>query len=155
MAAAKMGFNAKAYRLSTGTRAAWPGTGAPSNLAEVSNIKDVTIPIEKTEVDATTRASGGWEIVAGALRKAGIDLECVWDTSDTHVAALITALLGNTTVAMAFLDGDKATVGTQGIWADLEVLKMEKMEPINGIQMVKFNVKAGYSAVPPAWVTVA
>jgi hypothetical protein len=154
MSAAKLGFAAKAYRLTTGSRAAWPASGAPSNLTEVSNVRDVGISLEKGEADTTTRATTGWEVVTGTLKKGPLEFEMVYDPSDSHMTALLTAFLTNITVAMAFLDADKVTVGTQGIWADWEVLKFEKMEPLNGAQMVKVGIKPGYSAIPPAWVTV-
>lgn len=150
----KLGLEAKVYRLTTGTRAAWPASGAPSNLSEITNVRDVTVSLTKSEADVTTRGSGGFRLTRGALKDASVSFEMVWDPADTHFAALQTAFFANTSVALAFLDGSSATVGSQGLWADFEVMEFEKSEPLEGAQMVSVTLKTTYSAVAPEWADV-
>lgn len=160
--ALKLGYNAKLYRLSTGTRATW-GTknaagisegAAPANLDEVPNVKDITLPLEMSEADVTTRKNGGSEAVQTTLQKVEIELPMVYDLADTDVTALMEAYIGRTTIALAVLDGDKATVGNQGLWADFAVTKMGNPQEIEGVLMINFTVKFGWTAVPPEWVKV-
>lgn len=151
----KLGQDAKIYRLTTGTRAAWPSTEDPANLAEITNVRDVTVNMTKSEADATTRGSGGWKQTVAALKDASVDFEMVWDDADTHFEAIKDSFVsGNAAVALAILDGVSDTAGTQGLWADFMVTGFEKGEPLEGVQMVKVTVKPTYSAVAPQWVTV-
>lgn len=157
----KLGFNAKLYR-STSTRASWgtkdaegKAAGAGPTLDEVPNVKgDITVPIEKVKADVTTRGNAGWRASKGTIKDVEIEIQMVYDPSDTDVAALTKAFLTDAVIPLAFLDGPVATAGTEGLWADFEVTKMEKGEPMEGEQMVTFGVTPGYSAVPPEWVKV-
>jgi hypothetical protein len=160
--ALKLGVNCKLYRLSTGTRATW-GTvsadglhegAAPSNLDEVPNVKDVTIPLEMSEADVTTRKNGGSEAVQTTLQKVEVEIPMVYDPDDTDILALKKAYLTRATIALAVLDGDKATVDTQGLWADFAVTKMGAPQEIEGVVMQNFTVKFGWTAVAPEWVKV-
>lgn len=151
-----LGIDCKAYRLTTGTRAAWPATGAPSNLAEMTNIRDVTRNMTKTKADVTTRASNGWRQNVAVLKEASIEFESVYDTEDTHFVALSDSFMsqGTEPVAIAFLDGDKATEGTKGLWADFMVVGMEETEPLEGVRMAKFTIEITRSAVAPEMIEV-
>jgi hypothetical protein len=149
----KLGFNAKLYRLTTGTRAAWTGS-APAACSEVSNVANLTQNISKDKGDASVRAGAGFKLVASGLKATPIAFTMMWDPTDTHLTALQTAFFANTQVAMLVLDDDKAVSGAQGLWADFEVTKFEQGQPINGNQTVNVEIEPGYSAVPPAWVKV-
>lgn len=153
----KLGLEAKLYRQTSGTRAAWPGTGAAPNLTEITNVKDVEMDLDKKEVDVTTRgsAAAGFSMAKGTLKTGGIDFEMLWDPADGGFTAIQAAWAANTTIALAALDQDKATTGAQGLWADFDVIGFKKSEPLEDVQSVKVTVKPTYSAVPPAWVTVA
>jgi hypothetical protein len=151
----KLGFDGKVYRQTSGTRAAWPGSGAAPNLDLVDNIRDVTINLTKTEADVTVRGGNGWRQVVAALKEGNVEFEMVYDTADADFTAFIASFTGNTTIALAILDGVAATVGTQGLWADFMIIGFEKAEPLEGAMTVKFTAKPTYSSVAPAWVTTA
>lgn len=157
----KAGFTARAYVLTTGTRATWGtatngfATGAaPASLTELTVVKDLTIPIDATGANVTTRGSGGWEITLPTLFKLAIDLEVMWDAADAGVAALMKAFLTRTVIPVALLDGDKAGSGVVGVWADYVVTKWEKGEQLAEGQTAKFTIAPGPSAVPPEVVKV-
>jgi hypothetical protein len=152
---AKLGMQARLYRLISGTRAAWPGSGAPANLAEVNNVKDVTLNLEKGEADVSTRANNGWKATLATLKDGSIEFEMVWDPSDGGFSALKDAYFGDTSIALAILDGSKDVVGSQGLWADFSVLNLSREEPLEDAIKAKVTVKPTYSAIPPAWVVVA
>lgn len=155
MSTVKLGMSAKLYRLSTGTRAAWPNSGAPENLAELSNVTDVTLNMQKGEADVTTRANNGWKASVGTLKEGSVEFEMIWDPSDAGFTAIQTAFFNNTSIALAILDGAAATVGSQGLWADFSVTNFTRSEPLNEAIKAKVTVKPTYSAVAAAWVTTA
>ena len=154
-----LGFNAKLYR-ATGARSTWgakvngAATGAAPTLDEVANVKDVTVPIEKVQADVTTRKAGGDKVTKGTLRDVSIEFDMVNDPLDADLDAIQTAFLTDVTIPLAFLDGDKATPGTEGLWADFEVVKFERGEELENAQMIKIGVKPGWSNVAPEWVRV-
>jgi len=151
----KIGFEGILYRQTTGTRAAWPGTGAAPNLDAVPNVRDVTLSVTKTEADVTTRGGNGWRQSVAALKEATLEFEMVYDTADADFTAFQTSFMSNTVIALAVLDGVAATTGTQGFWADFMITGFEKTEPLEGAMMVKVTAKPTYSAVAPAWITTA
>ncbi|MDL5053358.1 phage tail tube protein [Oscillatoria laete-virens NRMC-F 0139] len=152
---AKLGMQAKLYRQSTGVRAAWPATGAPANLVELSNVKDVTLNLETGEADVTTRANNGWKATIATLKEGSVEFEMIWDPSDAGFSAMKDAYFNNTPVALAILDGAKDVAGSQGLWADFSVTNLTREEPLEDAIKAKVTVKPTYSAIPPAWVTVA
>lgn len=158
----KLGSNAKLYRLSSGTRASWgtqDATGAyvgaaPANLVEDADVADLEIPIKKGQADATTRKNGGWKALVGALKEAPITLPTIYDPEDAGCAALMKGFLTDTPIAYALLSGDKATAGSEGLWADFAVLEMNKGEKLGEVQTINFVIAPTYSAVAPQWVRV-
>ena len=160
---AKLGLKAKLYYLSTGTRATWASTStggvysgpAPTNLTEMPNVRDLTLNLSKGEADATTRGGNGWKTILAALKEGSIEFEMIWDTTDTSFQAFFNAWLTDTNIAVASLDGDKATVGSQGLWADFVVTGFSKKEPLAEVQAVSVTIKPAYSTVAPQWVAVA
>jgi hypothetical protein len=155
-------YAAKLYYLSTGTRATWGAAdssgrasgAAPVNLTLIPNVKDVLIPLEKNKVEATTRKHGGWRAYKGTLKDAEIQIPQNYDNADASFLAILKAFLLGTTIALAILEGDKAVSGTEGLWNDFEVLKMEKGEKIDGIQEIVWTVGPADTAVPGEWVVV-
>jgi hypothetical protein len=160
--AAKLGLAAKLYRLTTGTRATWGTADAngfnsgptPSNMEEVANVRDLTITLDKGEADASTRGNNGWRARLATLKDGGMEWQMVYDPADTDVIAFMKAWVGNSTIALAALDGSNATVGTMGLWADFDVFRFEKGEELENVQMVTVGVKPAYSAVAPEWIIV-
>lgn len=150
----KFGFDGKIYRLTSGTRAAWPDSGAPANLSEIANVKDVSLDIERRKADVSTRAGGGWALTVGTLKEAAIEFDMVWDDTDTHLTAIETAFMGGSNIALAVLDKDKETNGAKGLWADFQVVSFKKKEPLADAQMVSIRLEPAPSAVAPAWVKV-
>lgn len=150
----RLGLDCKTYRQTSGTRAAWPATGAAPNLDEIVNVKSETLSSEKTTADVTTRGALGWRQKVAALKDASIDIEMVYDTTDADFTAMQTAYLDNSVIALAFLDGESDVVGTKGLWADFMVTKMGMPRELEGAVVVTFTVEITYSAVAPEWVTV-
>lgn len=159
-----LSVDAKVYRLSTGSRATWNSTvsagglrssAAPANLDEITGIRgDLTIPTEK--VKAELKIKGRKHVmVKGTLIMSSISFSLIYDPAQADFIALQTAWLTSVPISLALLDGDKATVGTQGVWADYEVTKFEKGEVIDDIQMTNVEIGYAYTSVAPEDVVVA
>lgn len=149
-----LGFDAKLYRLTTGTRATWNDGSTPALLTEVTNVKDLTRNQEDDEVDTTTRADGGYETVIGGLRKSPVDFKMVAELSDADYLAFRTKYAARQAIALGIFDGDVETAGVQGLWADFAILKFVESQPINGVVEVDVSVKPRRSAVAPELITI-
>lgn len=164
---AKLGLDAKVYYLSNGTagvvgtRTSWgnttngiTGAAAPNNLLEITSARNVTPTISKGQADVSTRGNNGWKATLGTLKDATVEVECVYDLADPAQQLLISSFMTNANVPIAALDGDKATVGVMGLWADMQVVDLNKGEPLEEGQTVSYTLKPGLSSVAPQWVKV-
>ena len=61
------------------------GMSETPTWTELTNVKDVTLNLEKADADVTTRASGGWRLRRGTLKDARVEWEMQWDVFPTHV----------------------------------------------------------------------
>lgn len=144
----KLGMDAKLYFCAA-------GIGATPTWTELTNVKNVTLNLQKGEADVTTRANNGWKATAGTLKEGSIEFEMVWDTADAGFTALKNAYFNNSLIGLAAMDGPVATVGSQGLWADCMVIDFSRDEPLEEALSVKVTAKPTYSANPPIWKTVA
>jgi len=156
----KVGLDCKLYYLSTGDRASWDGStdtivsgSAPANLTEIDITRDVTLGLEKTEVDGSARDST-FEQVLTALKKAPVEIQIRWE-SGSAFNAFRDAFFNDTQIALAVLDGASDTVGSCGLWADFEVLSFKRTETLEGLVVADITCKPGVSDVKPQWVTVS
>ncbi len=163
MGAFKLGGVAGFYYGPTNTRTAWPTSGAAANLNVIKHVGDLKLMMDKEKLDATTRdtASGGWKAFVAALIDGGVEFKLNYDPTDTSYQALSANFFANDgrTFQCAILNGDKGTVGTEGLWIDAQVFKFEKGEPVNGLQTMDVAIApalaSGTSALPPSWITVS
>lgn len=139
--------NAKLYRNT--------GTYASPTWDLVSNVKDLTMSLDKDEVDITTRASGGFKEFIDGMIDASIDFGMVYDTADTDFTAIRTAFFAKTAIEFLILDGLVATAGNQGLRVTCMVKGFTRNENLGEALMVDVTlrpVKNGNAA--PAWFTV-
>lgn len=144
--ASRLGLECKAYR-NTGTY------GAPT-WDEVTNIRDLTLSLEKGESDVSTRSTGGWRARRGVLKDAKIEWQMVWDTADTDFTAFRNSFLNGTSIDMLFLDGSVSTTGSQGFRADIEIFSFSRNENLEEAVMVDVSAMPTYSTNAPTWYTV-
>lgn len=71
----KLGLDAKLYYCVA-------GIGGTPTWVELTNVKNVTLNLQKGEADVTTRANNGWKATAATLKEGSIEFEMVWDPSD-------------------------------------------------------------------------
>ena len=56
--------------------------------AEIRNVKDLTVNLEKAEADASTRANNGWRATVGTLKDASIEFTVLNKIGDTSFGML-------------------------------------------------------------------
>lgn len=145
----KVGFECVAYRNT--------GTFATPVWNEIPNVRDATLPLDATEVDVTTRGSGGFEAVIAGLIKTGLEFKMVWDPADADFTAIQTAFFNRTAIEFLFLDDAVDVPGAQGLRAYCAVLSFPRAEPLDGSVEVDVKVKPTYRTDPaekPSWYTV-
>lgn len=122
-----------------------------SSVTRIGGVVEPTMDMEKTEVDASSRDSNGWETVVGALRKGPLNLKCIHNLGDAGQLALWNAFMQTgVMVPILFVDQPKTVSGAAGVWFDAEVMKVAKGEPLQGAQTTEFSLKpSGFSSVPP------
>lgn len=135
----RLGMEAKLYHGAAGATAA----------TEMSNVKDVTLNLEKGEADVTTRGNQGWRATVGTLKDGSVEFEMVWDSSDSGFAAIKNAYFANTAIALLILDAEDG----EGLDADFSVTNFSRNEPLEEAITVSVTVKPTYSTRAPAWVS--
>lgn len=140
--------NAKFYRNSG-------SYGSPS-WDLISNVKDLTLNLDKDETDVTTRASGGFKEFVDGLIDASIEFSMLWDTADTNFTAIRTAFFAKTAVEFLILDGDEGTAGSQGLRVTCMVKGFTRNEALGEALMVDVNIRPTKNAnAAPAWYTAS
>ncbi len=144
----KLGLDAKLYFCAA-------GIGGTPTWTELTNVKNVTLSLQKGEADVTTRANNGWKATAGTLKEGSIEFEMVWDTEDAGFTAIKDAYFNNTLIGLAVMDGGITTAGSQGLWADCSITDFSRDEPLEDAISVKVTAKPTYSANAPEWKTIS
>jgi predicted secreted protein len=140
----RLGMDAKLYR-NTGS------FGSPT-WTEVTNVKDLTLNLEKGEADVTTRANGGWRATVGTLKDASIEFQMVWDTADAGFSAMQQAFFSNTPIEFAVMDGDINDPSSEGIRATFDIFSFTRNEALEEAIMVDVTIKPTYAANAPQWI---
>ena len=139
----RLGLDAKLYRNTSTTGTEW---------VELSNVKDVTLSLEKGEADVTTRANGGWRATVGTLKDASIEFQMVWDTDDDGFTAIQQAFFTNTPIEVAVMSGDITDPESEGLQATCDVLSFTRNEALEEALLVDVSLKPTYAATAPQWI---
>jgi len=141
----RLGMDAKLYRNT--------GDYATPVWVEVSNVKDVTLNLEKGEADVTTRANGGWRATVGTLKDASIEFQMVWDTVDAGFDAIRQAFFNNTPIEFAVMDGDITDPDSEGLRATFDIFNFTRNEALEEAILVDVSIKPTYADNAPEWIT--
>lgn len=142
----KLGYECKLYRNA--------GTYSAEDWQEITPVKDVTLNLEKGEVDATTRANGGWKASLGALKEGSVEFDIVWDVTDEGFQALLDSYVNDTPVELAVMDGLIQSPGAQGLRATMTVLKFTRVEGLEEAVVANVVVKPTLADHAPEWMVV-
>ncbi len=133
----KLGLEGKLYYGDAGNTA----------TTELKNAKDVTLNLESSEADVTTRANNGWRATVAALKDASIEWSMIWDPANAGFAAIKNAYFNNTAIALAILDGENG----EGLDADFAIMKFSRDEALENAMSVSVTAKPTYSTRAPQW----
>lgn len=146
--AAVLSENAKLYRNS--------GSYGTPTWDLINNVKDLTLNLDKDEVDITTRGSGGFKEFIDGMIDASIDFGMVWDTADTDFTAIRTAFFAKTAIEFLILDGLQATSGSQGLRVTCMIKSFTRNENLGEALMVDVTLRPVKNAnAAPTWYTAS
>src|SRR5512146_1240366 len=94
----KFGMDAKLYFCVA-------GIGGTPAWTELTNVKNLTLNLQKGEADVTTRGNNGGKATAATLKEGSIEFEMVWDPADAGFTAIKDAWFNNTSIGFAVMDG--------------------------------------------------
>ena len=137
------------------------GTYSAPVWSEICNVKDLTLSLDKSEIDVTTRCSGGFSQFVDGLLDASVNFGMLYDTEDAAFTALQTAFFAKTNVEVLVLDGDEtpaAGVTVQGLRAICMVKSFSRNESLGqalmtdvALRPVANNEGAAGANVAPSW----
>lgn len=143
----RLGIEGKLYRN--------VGSDTDPNWDEVRNVRDLTLTLEKDEVDTTCRANAGWKVFRYTLRNVSIEFDMLWDPEDTHLRVFLNAYLNSgVKIECAVLDGPITTRGSQGLRASFEVGRVTRNEPMGDVMTVSILLRPTNADNSPVWFTV-
>ena len=132
------------------------GTYASPTWTEITNVKDLTLNLEKGEADVSTRGGNGWKQTVGTLKDASIEWGMVWDPDDTAFTAIKNAFINNTSIEFLVLDGSSSPasgVTVQGLRAECSITGFTRNEALEDALSVDVTAKPTYSSNAPSWYT--
>jgi hypothetical protein len=134
------------YRLGLEGKLYYGDAGALASN-ELKNAKDVTLNLESSEADVTTRGNNGWRATVAALKDASVEFELVWDTGNAGFTAIKNAYLNGAAIALAILDD----LDGEGLDADFSITSFSRGEPLEEAMTVSVTAKPTYSTRAPSW----
>lgn len=145
--------NAKLY-YSTSTYEADP-VSPGTYWTEICNVKDVSLSLEKDEVEVTTRCSNGFKEFVDGLTDASVTFQMLYNTSDAAFTAIQTAFFNKTPIEIAVMDGAlPAPSGStsSGLRAQCMVRSFSRSESLGEALMSDVSLRpVANDDAAPAW----
>lgn len=131
-------------------------TFATPTWVVVENVRDVTTTLDKTLAEMRAR-SKEWVSTRKGLKNASVEMELLYDPTDTDFAAFLAEFLSDDNddvLDLAILDAPVATSNSQGLRAEFHVESMGRSEPLEEGVVVPFTLRIADTANAPAWMDV-
>lgn len=132
-----LGMKAKLFRGAAGATAA----------TEMTNVKNVTLNMTKSEADVTTRGNNGWRAMVGTLKEGSVSFEMNYDTADADFTALQSAFLTDTPLAFFVSDGNGC-----GLDGDFSITEFNEDQQLEEAVTVSVTIKLTASNRAPQWI---
>jgi hypothetical protein len=128
--------------------------------SEVTNCKDLTLTLEKSDFDVTVRGNNGWRAVVSVLKDGTLEFKMIWDTDDANFVIIKDAFLATSfptnSVNIAAMDGDILTSGSEGLRSLMIVSTFTRNEPLEEALTVDVKLRPTYfPAKPTEWLIVS
>lgn len=131
------------------------GSYASPDWEEVALAADVTLNLDKTMANATTRGGGGWKNEVGVLKGASVEFDALWKNGDVALDDLLDSYINGTAIEIAIADGPIATAGTEYWRMTCEVSAWNKSDPIEDLQKVSITAVPTIAENAPSFHTVS
>jgi hypothetical protein len=131
------------------------GTWAAPIWSILTNVKDLTNPLNHAEIDTSSRASGGYRTSIPGFKEGEISWAMNYINGDTDFAAIQSAWENKTTVELFAANGVIATVGTEGFHSDCFIIGFELSQPLEGPVEVAVTAKAAITENVPEWLVIS
>lgn len=112
-------------------------TGVPTS--ELSNVTDVTITLDASEADVTTRDNDGFRATIGGLKECTIEFDMLYLPKDTGFIAIKNAWLKSEQIHLAAL----TSATGEGPVGDFAITGFSRSEPLE--EAIKYSVTAKLS----------
>lgn len=122
------------------------GAAGSTPSAEYENVRNVAFNLERSEIDATTRAADGWEVIIAGLKKATLEFESLPSDSDTVYKTLQAAFFAGTPVAIFVSDGNG-----RGLDADWTLVEFGEDQPNDDVLATKIKCRPSMLTRAPGW----
>ena len=99
----------------------------------VDNVKNLRLPLKRTESDLTRRASGKNRELAAVLMEAELNFEMVHDRTDPNYVAIRAAFIARTALDLAIADGPMDAEGTEYFRALFAILDFSRNEELENV----------------------
>jgi len=133
----KLGKDAKLYR----------GTAGSTAATLMTNVRDVTNPDERNEIDTSSRAYDHETVDVGQI-KTSIEWSMSADEADADYAAILAAYLGRTAIALKCISGTSG----KGIDGDFKITKLSRSEQLKDQVLVDVVAKPTHTTRFPQYV---
>jgi predicted secreted protein len=127
----RLGIKAKMYFGEAGT------SGVPSG--ELSNVTDVTITLDASEADVTTRDNDGFRATIAGLKECTIEFDMLYLPDDAGFKAIRTAWLESKQIHLAALTSEHG----EGPVGDFSITGFSRSESLE--EAIKYSVTAKLS----------
>jgi len=141
----KAGFDCKVEVNTTGV--------SGGTWVEVTLARDLTLTLERAEIDASSRGGDGWRERIGGLKDGTVELEILDATAAGNGYSILRdAFLNGTLIGVRVLNGETAgTGGVEGIVMLMTVLNFTRNEPLEDV--VTWNVSLSNApGATPSWL---
>ena len=146
--------DAKLYYNFTATHGG-AGTYTTPDWDEISNVKDLTLTLDKGEIDVSVRSGNGFAEFVDGLIDATVDFQMLWDTADVPFSDIQAAFFAKNEVEILVLDGASTSSGAQGLRVTCMVKSFSRSETLGEALMVDVSLRpVKNSNAAPAWYTV-
>jgi hypothetical protein len=131
------------------------GTFGTPVWAESDAVRNATLDVGEGEVDASSRASGGWKLSETTLSEATLNVTFVKEKTDASFVAIESAAKAKTALELAALDGPDG-VGTDYLDAMWKAFSWNETQDLEGILIIEAVFKPCPDAdLSPTWGTGA
>ena len=121
-------------------------TGAAVATTALPLVRDVTLSLNGTVIDVTSRNDYGWAKNIQGLRSWSANVTLVDDPSDAAYIVLKNAFLNGTVLGFAILSALTGSSSAYGLQGNAVVTSFERAEPMDGAQMMSMTLTGSRAA---------